>query len=162
MKKYRFLWVMMTLVWIEGCVQSVYTKQDSALIVFKTPTFRYADMGFIYQGKEELKVEIYSSGRALTSLHISRGEVCMSRFECMSAAKFNARILSRHYPDTLLGNVFGGKPIFGKEGIELSRNGFTQKLFKSGKYDIEYTVLNREIVFRDTINDILIRVKQQG
>ncbi|MFT7879291.1 MAG: hypothetical protein ABXS91_02760 [Sulfurimonas sp.] len=162
MKKYRFFWLFLTLLWIEGCVQSVYTKQNTALIVFKTPTFRYADMGFIYQGEEALKVEIYSSGRALTSLEISHGEICMSTFQCMSAAKFNAQILSRHYPDTLLRNVFGGKQVFDKEGTVLSRNGFTQKLFKSGKYDIEYSVLNRQIIFRDTINDILIKVKQQG
>lgn len=162
MKKYRFFWLLMTLLSIEGCVQSVYTKQDSALIVFKTPTFRYADMGFIYQSEEALKVEIYSSGSALASLKISHGKVCMSTFQCMSEARFNTQILSRYYPDTLLRNVFGGKPIFGKEGTELSRNGFTQKLFKNGKYDIEYSVLNREIVFRDTINDILIKVKQQG
>ena len=162
MKKYRFFWLLMALLWIEGCAQHVYTRQDSALIIFKTPTFRYADMGFIYQGAEALKVEIYSSGSALTSLTISDGEVCMSRFQCMSSAGFNARHLSRYYPDTLLRNVFGGKAIFDREGTRLSRNGFTQKLFKSGKYAIEYTVLNREIVFRDTINDILIKVKQQG
>lgn len=162
MKKYRFFWLFVTLLWIEGCVQSVYTRQNSALIVFKTPTYRYADMGFIYEGKEEMKVEIYSSGQPLTKLKISHGKVCMSTLQCMSEASFNDQVLSRHYPDTLLRNVFGGKTIFDEQGYAITRNGFTQKLFKSGKYDIEYTVLNRQIVFRDKINEILIKVQQQG
>ena len=162
MKKIGFFWMFLLLIGISGCAQHSYIKQDSALIVFKTPTFKYADMGFIYEGKEEIKVEIYSSGQVLTSLNLSHGQVCMSTLQCMSEAKFNAEVLSKHYPDSLLRNVFGGQAIFDKQGYTLSRNGFTQKLFKSGKYDIEYTVLNREIVFRDTINEILIKVKQQG
>ncbi|MDM5271516.1 hypothetical protein PGH07_04945 [Sulfurovum sp. zt1-1] len=162
MKKIGFFGIILLMVSISGCARHSYVKQDSALIVFKTPTFKYADMGFIYEGKEELKVEIYSSGQVLTSLNLFHGQVCMSTLQCMSEAKFNAEVLSRHYPDSLLRNVFGGKAIFDKQGYTLSRNGFTQKLFKSGKYDIEYTVLNRQIVFRDTINEILIKVKQQG
>ena len=152
----------LALVWISGCAQHVYTQQNSALIVFKTPTYRYADMGFIYEGKEEMKVEIYSSGKPLTSLKLSKGQVCMNSLQCMSESSFNAKVLSRHYPEGLLRSVFGGKAIFDKSGYTITRNGFTQKLYQSGKYDIEYTVLNRQIVFRDTINDILIKVQQQG
>lgn len=162
MKKYQFLVLFLALIWVSGCAQHVYTKQNSALIVFKTPTYRYADMGFIYEGREEMKVEIYSSGKPLTSMKLSRGQVCMSSLQCMSESSFNARVLSRYYPEGLLRSVFGGRAIFGKEGYTITRNGFTQKLYQSGKYDIEYTVLNRQIVFRDTINNILIKVQQQG
>ena len=47
------------------------------------------------------------------------------------------------------------------EGLEKNRNGFTQTIVKEDKYDIHYSVLNNEIIFRDTINAILIKVKKQ-
>ena len=162
MQKTGLLWVLIFVFLTTGCVKPTFDRQDSALIVFKTPTFRYADMGFIYQSEDALKVEIYSSGQVLTSFMMQDGQICMSALKCMGAAKFNAEVLSRYYPESLLGNVFKGEYIFDKEGVKKSRNGFTQKIFKSRKYDISYSVLNGQIVFRDTINNILIKVKRNS
>lgn len=162
MRKLRFVWILPVLLWIQGCVQGSYERQTSALIVFKTPTFRYADMGFVYQNNDMLKVEIYSSGKPVMSLKVFKDQVCMSTLECMSAERFNAQLLSHYYPKTLLKDIFAGNTIFEKEGYVQSSNGFTQKVFQSGKYDIEYTVLKRETSFRDTINNILIKIKKQG
>ncbi len=158
------LWAILFLVLgMNGCTKSAYTNQSSAMILFKTPTFKYADMGFIYESPDELRVEIYQSGQALTSLQIKKGRVCMSTFECMSEENFNARILHASYPDLLLKEVFSGQPIFGKEGYTKNSNGFTQTIAKRGQYDIDYRVLKHQISFRDKINDIQIKViKQQG
>jgi hypothetical protein len=144
-----------------ACAPKEYVKQNSAFIMFKTPTFKYADMGFIYENEEEIKVEIYGSGQALMSLEISETSVCMSLLECMSKSTFNKEVLSGMYPEDILENIFRGKPLFNGIGLEKKGTGFTQKIVKKDKYNIDYIVLNNEIIFRDTINTILIKVKKQ-
>ena len=145
----------------QACGTPSYLKENAALIVFKTPTFKYADMGFIYENRSEVKAEIYGSGQALMSLKISGSSVCMSLLECMSKESFNKTVLSSMYPNEILDNIFRGKPIFKELNLQKNRNGFTQTIVNQNKYDIHYSVLNNEIVFRDTINAILIKIKKQ-
>ena len=150
-----------TLLLLTACGKTPYLKENSALIVFKTPTFKYADMGFIYEKRDEVKAEIYGSGQALMSLKITDSSVCMSLFECMSRENFNKTVLSSLYPNDILENIFRAKPIFSGLSLQKNSNGFTQRLIKQNKYDIHYKVLNNEIIFRDTINSILIKIKKQ-
>jgi hypothetical protein len=79
----------------------------------------------------------------------------------MSKRSFNHQVLSAYYPDTILDDIFRGKPIFENKNLQRNRNGFTQTIINKNKYNIHYTVLNNEIIFRDTINDILVKVKKQ-
>jgi len=150
-----------TLLFLQACGTTAYLKENSALIVFKTPTFKYADMGFIYENSSEVKAEIYGSGQALMSLMISNESVCMSLLACMSKRSFNQQVLSAYYPDMILDNIFRGKPIFENKNLQKNRNGFTQTIVNQNKYNIHYSVLNNEIIFRDTINAILIKIKKQ-
>ena len=144
-----------------ACAPKEYATQNAAYILFKTPTFKYADMGFVYENDNEIKVEIYGSGQPMMSLEISRPSVCMSLLKCMSKSAFNKEVLSDTYPEDILENIFIGKPLFGGFGLERKGGGFTQKIIKKDKYSIEYTVLNKQIVFHDRINSILIQVKKQ-
>ena len=146
---------------LSACASKEYVKQNSAFIMFKTPTFKYADMGFIYENEEEIKVEIYGSGQALMSLEISETSVCMSLLECMGKSTFNKEVLSGMYPEDILENIFRGKPLFNGIGLEKKGTGFTQKILKKDKYNIDYSVLKNEVIFRDTINTIDIKVKKQ-
>jgi len=145
---------------LNACAEKQYIEQNSALIVFKTPTFKYADMGFVYENSDEVKVEIYGSGQALMTLMISEDKICMSLLECMGKEAFNASVLSMNYPKDILEEIFRAKPIFGGKKLEKNRNGFTQKIVNSNKYSIEYSVLNNQTLFRDTINHILIKIKR--
>ena len=144
-----------------ACGTQPYLKENTAFIFFKTPSFKYADMGFIYENSSEVKVETYSSGQALMSLEVSSNSVCMSQFKCMSKKMFNRELLSSHYSDNILENIFRGKAIFNGENIVKKSNGFTQRIIKINKYHIEYSVLNRETVFSDTINNIVIKIRKQ-
>ena len=144
-----------------ACVTQPYLKEHPALIIFKTPTFKYADMGFLYENKEEVKVEIYGAGQAIMALKISNTHVCMSLFECMSKDSFNARVLSDLYPTDILEHIFRGKKIWNGQGLKQKRDGFTQHITKKGKYNIYYSVLNNKITFHDKMNTILIKVKKQ-
>lgn len=118
-------------------------------------------MGFIYKNEKELKVEIYSLGKALMSLKINEENICLSQFKCMDKKSFNTKVLSPYYPDTLLEDIFRSKTIFEKQGWVAERNGFTQNIFQKGQYDIKYTVFNQRIYFHDKMNGILIKIKKQ-
>jgi len=143
-----------------ACGVKEYTKQSSVFIVFKTPAFKHADLGFIYENSEAVKVEIYGSGKALVSLELTTENICMSLFQCMSKEQFNRTVLSSFYPPNILQDIFQSREIFKAEGIRRTRNGFTQQIVRKNQYNIHYSVLNKQIVFRDTINDILIKVKR--
>jgi len=145
---------------LSGCATKEYAKQESVFIVFKTPTFKHADLGFMYENAEEMKVEIYSNGQAVMALQIGKEKICMSLLECLDKKSFNKTVLSQAYPTDILSHIFRGEEIFSGLNRVKTRNGFTQKLVKAGKYSINYSVLNKQIIFRDKINDILIKIKR--
>ena len=161
MKFKRTVLLILVSLLFSACAPKEYVEQNSALIIFKTPTFKYADMGFVYENEKEIKVEIYSTGQALLSIEISEDSVCMSALECMSKSAFNKEVLSSLYPEDTLENIFRGKRVFNGAGEEPQGNGFTQKIVKKDKYNINYSVLNNQIIFHDTINSIVIKVKKQ-
>ena len=156
---FRFLFLSF-MFWFSACGSQPYLQQNSAFIVLKTPTMRYADQGFVYENPDEVKAEIYGSGQALFSLRMTPEQICSGQFSCMSPQRFNAQMLSAYYPEDTIMHIFRGKPIFNGKGLRKKRNGFTQKLIDGDKYHIEYTVLNNQTVFRDTINHILIKIKR--
>ena len=160
MKRKRILLTLVIAAFLSACSTKQYMKQESAMIVLKTPTLKYADLGFIYKNNDETKVEIYGSGQVLMKFTISDTSICMSLFECMDKKSFNKHILSAYYPQDILNHIFRGEQIFdGAKSIK-TRNGFTQHLVKDGDYHIKYSVLNNQILFHDTINNILIKIKR--
>ena len=161
LKKRVFLLLISLVLLLSGCIEPKVTYQQSAMIVWKSPSFRYADMGFISDSGDRLEIEIYGSGVAVMSLNITDESICMSRFKCISPKQFNLTELSKYYPDTLLKNIFKAKPIYNKENLNKNRNGFTQKIEKLNQYSIEYTVSTNETIFRDKMNKILIKVIKQ-
>jgi len=151
----------LTLLVISGCSSKDPTTQNSAFIVLRTPSFTYADMGFIDKLQERTKIEIYAMGQPALKLDVNQVNVCLSAFECMSMEDFNAKFLSKYYPANTLEKIFRGLPLFNGASLYQSSNGFTQQLMQEGKYNIEYRVQQGETVFRDTINQIIIKVRYQ-
>ena len=161
MMQVRYLFPFILIVFLfSGCGQQPYMKEKSAFIVLKTPSLKYADQGFVYENKDEVKVEIYGNGQALFSLRITPSAVCTGTLRCMDRKTFNDAMLSPYYPEGTLEAIFRGKPVFDEKGIIKKRNGFTQKLINGYKYNIMYSVLNNETIFRDTINHIFIKIKR--
>jgi len=156
----KFLLVILFVWGVTGCATKEYVKQESVFIVFKTPTFKHADLGFIYENTDEMKVEIYSNGQAVMALKIGKEKICISFLECLDKKSFNKKLLSADYPVDILSHIFRGQEIFSGLHYVKTRNGFTQSIVKANKYKINYSVLNKQIIFRDTINDILIKVKR--
>jgi hypothetical protein len=148
--------------WLFLACTPIPKKQESAFIVIKTPTMKYADLGFVSSSINTLEVEIYAAGQPLMDFEINGLNVCMSTFECMDKKSFNEKILSATYPDEILENIFRSKPIFNSKNLVQDKEGiFTQKLKKEGLYDISYSVDTKQRIFRDKINKILIKVREQ-
>jgi len=157
----KFLLFILLMGILGGCQQPEFTQQESAFIVWKSSRLKYADQGFIYEGKDRLCIEIYSNAQALMRLDITPTHICSSFLACMDKARFNKEMLSPYYPPTLLEHIFRAEAIMNGEGMVQKRNGFTQTIVKAGKYDISYSVLNKRVIFRDTINKIQIKVIKQ-
>jgi len=122
---------------------------------------KYADQGFLYHDGKELRLEIYASGQAVLKLEVTPSQVCTGGF-CMSQKAFNARYLSPHYPEAIVEKILKGEALFDGRNLVENGEGFTQEIKKEGLYDIHYSVLNGSIVFRDTINHILIKIRKLG
>ena len=141
-----------------GCISPKVSSQQSAKIVWKSSSLRYADMGFISDSGDSMEIEIYGVGSPLMRLSISSNTICRGRLECISHREFYAKELSSYYPKGLLENIFRAEPIYSGMNLTKSSNGFTQKIKKSNRYEIEYRVSTKQTIFRDTINKILIKV----
>jgi len=154
--------IILSTLFIYGCSNKHLVKQsnqESAYIIFKTDKIKYADMGFIYKGDSFTKIDVYGIGQPLFTININGMNICMSTFECMEKSDFNKKILSSYYPDTILENIFRGKPIFNGKNLEQDSNGFTQKIKKDGEYEILYLVDGAHRIFKDKRNKIKIKVK---
>ncbi|MBU1668805.1 hypothetical protein KKC13_10330 [bacterium] len=146
---------------ISGCTGIQPEKQESAFIVIKSEKMKYADMGFIYNSASNVKIDIYAAGQSMVQLDINAQNICMSLFKCMEKKDFNEQFLHAAYPETLLENIFRAKPIFNQEGLIKTVEGFTQNIKKEALYDITYSVVSGGRTFRDRINNILIKVREQ-
>ena len=152
----RFLIVSIGL-FIVGCagVAPTYKNSKTHFIVFKTPTFRYADQGFIYKASNEKKLEIYSNGVSVMALRVLKDEVCMSRLKCMSKEAFNKNILaSSNYPKDILDNILDAKPIFNGKNLKGSNGNFIQNIGT-----IKYIVNSSRVKFYDSSNGVKIVIK---
>jgi len=144
---------------ISGCAGAmpVYKESKSSFIIFKTPTIKYADQGFISKANSETKVEIYSSGQSVMRLRILPNQVCITQFKCMSKKEFNQKVLaSANYPDNLIENIFNAKPIFNGKNLKGSSNNFIQQIGT-----ITYSVNGKNISFVDKSNGDKIEVRYE-
>ena len=157
----RILLLISTLFLFVACTGKDAKKQESAFIVMKTKSIKFADMGFIYDSPSGVKVEVYANGQPLVDLEINGENICFSLLECMEKKEFNQKVLVAEYPATLLENIFRAKPIFSEENLEKKEGGFEQNIKKENLYDISYSVISGQRVFRDRINKILIKVREQ-
>jgi len=150
--------VLITILVIYGCNNTPYLQENSAFILWKTSSFKYADMGFIYQNSDEVKLQIYANGQSVMSLRVMEDSICMSALECMSKTNFNQKVLNSNYPKDILTHILKAKPIFDKKDIKYTQSGFIQNIKKANSYNIKYKVSKNKIEFIDTLNNITIKI----
>ncbi len=152
----KFIFIGFALLLFNACAPKIphYQKESSTFIIFKTPTIKYADAGFVSSAAKETKVEIYSNGVALMQLRLLPNKVCLKNKGCMSAKEFNQKFLHTNYPPNTLMQIFQGKAIFNGKNKTATKEGFIQKIGS-----ITYKVQGSLIEFVDTMANIKIVVK---
>jgi hypothetical protein len=161
LKRFRFLFLGGVLALLSGCLAPpAPVSQESVFVIWKTPSMRYADQGFLSHEGARHRLEVYANGQAVMKLTVTPSRICSGAL-CMSAKEFNLRYLSPHYPSGLLAELLAGRPIFGGEGSRRQDGGVIQKITKAGRYAIEYRRLNGSVIFHDTINHIIIEIRRQ-
>ena len=148
------------LYFLGGCsLMNEPRKSTPVFVVWKSPSMKFADQGFLIDDKERTKLEVYASAQPVADLSITKDMVC-SGMMCMDKSEFNKKYLSSSYPDTMLEDILHGREIFGGKNLKKEKNGgFSQKI-KSNNVDIEYLVSGNEIGFVDKKNAITIVIKK--
>ena len=142
-----------------GCSKNYYEAPRATLIIIKSHKLKYADMGFIYRGKRQVKAQIYSSGKAIFTLTIGK-RICINS-KCMSEEQFYKNYLNANYPKGTLVNIFLKKPIFNNEDLHKERDKWKQHIFDEDKFDIIYAFDSTSARFKDKINHILIKIVEK-
>ncbi len=155
----RYLFFLITVFVLGGCGAKYYEKPQPALIVIKSASLKYADMGFIYRGKNIVKVQIYYSGRPVFALSVGK-RVCVDS-KCMSEREFYRKYLKADYPPGTLARILSKRPIFGGEGLEHESGRMVQRIYEEGRFDIIYTFDSASARFRDRLNRILIKITER-
>ncbi len=141
---------------LSGCVGAMpeYKSSKSSMIIFKTPTVKYADQGFVSKANGETKVEIYGNGQPIMRLRVTPNQTCLSSLECMNNSEFNKKVLQANYPSDTLLHIFNGEKIFGGKGLHSVGDGFVQHIGT-----IDYRVTGNNISFKDSSNGVKIVIK---
>ncbi|WP_353661388.1 hypothetical protein [Hydrogenimonas sp. SS33] len=158
LKKLFFLPLFLSLLGFGGCAVKRYEKPHPALIVLKTPKLKYADQGFVYRGRDRVKVQVYASGKAVLTLTAGRN-LCIDG-KCMEERRFDEAFLGVVYPEGTMRSIFLGRPIFGKKGLQCSRGRCEQRIDEPGRYDIIYAFDSGHVRFKDRKNHILIKMTE--
>ena len=143
---------------LAGCATKRYEPPTAALIVFKTPTLRYADQGFVYRAKEGVKVQVYASGKPVFELEAGK-RVCVDG-RCMDEERFYKEFMGTEYPRGTLSAIFSRRPVFGGENLECEAGRCTQRIRAPGRYDIIYAFDSRSAKFKDRLNRIYIKMTE--
>jgi hypothetical protein len=158
LKKTGVLFFAGLILFLTGCAMKSYEKPRPAMIVIKTPTLRYADQGFVYRGKERVKVQVYVSGKAAFTLRVGK-RICVDH-GCMAEKRFYEKYLHADYPEGTLAAVFLKKPIFGGREMTCEGERCEQRIEEPGRYDIIYAFDSGRVKFKDRLNHILIKITE--
>ncbi len=138
-----------------GCSQHNYKSRSAYLITIKSKELRFSDMGFISRSTEAVLIDIFSLGNQILKLEID-DFVTLNGATPIPPSMFNSRYLHSDYPPETLKEIFLGKPIFEKLGLENVEDGFIQHIG-----EITYRVSQDEIYFKDKKNGVLIKLKRR-
>lgn len=142
---------------LSACVPRQYEKNESSLIIIKTPILKFADLGYVRKDNERVRVDLFTAGQPVQSIEINR-LVCVDE-GCLSKSAFNQDYLHPSYPDDLILNVLLARPIFEKASLQVTPTGFIQNL-KSTQYNITYKIDNGNIYFKDRQNNLMIKISK--
>ncbi|OCX42904.1 hypothetical protein A7X81_06730 [Campylobacter ornithocola] len=141
---------------LSSCALKTKIQSQSTYIILKTPQIKFADYGFLYEGKNLTKLEFYNSSKVLFELKIT-DKICINGV-CYTKILFNKRFFNYEYYDDFLQDLILKKPIFYGKNKQITSCGFTQKIM-SKNYDIFYEVCNGYMSFNEKKSKVKFSMK---
>jgi len=114
LKKF-FISYFLFLYFFTGCSQKQPIKSHSAIILFKTPTMKFYDTGFILKYNDMIELNMLEAGNSVLHLKIYKNKICSSTFKCLTSKEFNKNYLNEKYNDNFLYNLFSKDKIYFKD-----------------------------------------------
>ncbi len=158
MKKSYFVGSWLVLALLAGCAAKHFTTKTPAFIVFKTPQIKLADQGFVMRAQNGAGAQIYSGGQPVFELTTGR-RICLDG-RCMDEGRFYERVMGARYPKGTLQAILQGRPVPGEGKVTKTADGWIQKLYKRGRYDIIYTFNGKEARFKERLHRVLIKIRE--
>ncbi len=157
MKKSLHVMIVMILL-LSGCAtKTPIISSDTYLITIKNKQIALSDTGFINQGKNYTNVQIFSAGAVLFNLEV-QDDVCLEG-RCTSRIEFNKLFFEYPHYEAMINDVLEMKPLYAGKNKVAIEGGFEQELDLIGSY-ISYKVQGKSLIFRDSKNGILIKLKE--
>jgi hypothetical protein len=129
-------------------------------VTLKTSKIRISDTGFLNQTASTIELQVFSAATPIFDLHVKKTQVCFE-FTCVSKKSFNQEFFGFVHYDNLLEDILTMQPIYDKKNMQKTSSGFEQDISKED-FHIYYKVEGRTLYFKDTKNNILIKMKELG
>ncbi|MBE0491573.1 MAG: hypothetical protein IBX44_04935 [Sulfurospirillum sp.] len=155
----RFVFFICLILAITGCsVKEKIVVSKAYYILIKTPRIKIADTGFLTQSETSTKLQIFNATTPLLNLHVTQSQICLEA-TCMQKSRFYEEFFAGVHYDDFLDDILHLAPLYdGKNLVQLA-DGFEQKIVLE-KSDIYYKIENKNLIFKDIKNDILILFKE--
>lgn len=153
---FKWLAILILLTVFNGCSFKPTPKESmSVYVLIKTPTVRILDFAFIKVHKDRTRLHVLNAGQ--TVLDISLNESICLNGPCYDRSSFNRRFFGRTHYTTLLDDILYSRPIYNKQNLKKTEQGFTQKLKIDGAF-IMFEKKDNIVEFKDIEKNILIRI----
>ena len=139
-----------------ACSIKNYEHTQSKILIIKTKKFKYSDIGYIRSSGDALELELFVAGKPAFKVSIDT-LVCTDE-GCMSKTAFNEAYLNATYPDDIMQNIISGKSIYSGRNLAKTTGGFEQVL-QTEDVNIKYSVDAKQIYFKDSKNNLIIKIK---
>ncbi len=103
------------IIFLVGCSQKQPITSQSATIIFKTPSLKFYDKGFVTKYDNYIHLQIFNAGHNVLDLEIYKEKICKSTFKCMKGTAFNNKYLLNTYTNNFMYEIFNKKNVYFKD-----------------------------------------------
>lgn len=148
MKKfYNFLFLLAILVFLNSCTtKDLKINSQSVFVLLKSPWLKFNDYGFLYEGKDFTRLELYSASKALFELKIN-DKICINNL-CYEKKLFNQKYFAYEHYENFLKDLLRQKALYNGKNKIITNCGFKQEITHK-KYHIVYEVCDQKTKFID-------------
>jgi hypothetical protein len=103
------------LIFFTACSTKQAKISNGAIIIFKTPSMKFYDKGFVKVFDKYINLQIYNSGQVALNLDIYKNKICKGFLQCQDSKQFNKNYLNKNYDADFLYKLFSKKRVYFKD-----------------------------------------------